>query len=290
MGHTTFINFRKPIVMIKTFYYYVMMILFPMKLGLFHTWGYTYDEKTESMDKMFWKGALIALIFISLIILAPFPIKFGLIWFVLYLSMFLNFITAQQFVVDRYLFIPSLGFNLIFAYLLKDFPHVYYVLVGLYMMRSFIHIRTFDHEIAFYQSNISNFPDSEVAWGNLGVAFSHIGWHGTAFDAWRKSASLNEFYSVPHYNLYNILKVSGDLNGAMGELKKCLNSKVVQYNDDWQKEYDGLKFMLEFVNKVNYFIKEAHYESRRNVGLSYQIQDGRKDRNGSQYVQGVPSS
>ena len=38
MQKSTFITFRKPIVMIKTFWYYIKLIVWPKRLGLFHTW------------------------------------------------------------------------------------------------------------------------------------------------------------------------------------------------------------------------------------------------------------
>jgi len=53
MERSTFISIRKPIVMMKTFWYYLKLMLIPSNLGLYHTFGYHYEEKIEKIDSMF---------------------------------------------------------------------------------------------------------------------------------------------------------------------------------------------------------------------------------------------
>ena len=270
VGRCTYFTIKKPIIMIKTLYYYVRMMFYPFKLGLFHEWGYKYDDKLERPDGMFWKGLLTLLAIVLSIIYAPYEIKFGLIWFLAYSVLFMNAITAQQFVVDRYMFIPSLGFSIIFSYYLQNFMPAYWILAGAYMMRTICHLWTFDNETSFYRSNALNFPKSEIAWGNLGVAYAQAGWQGSAFDSWHMSAKINPHHCLPHYNLYNSYKVSGMYDAALDELKKCLNAETVHFEKDWKKEYDNFKLWVDlqipfndYIKRINNRIQEARYESGR---------------------------
>lgn len=243
MGGSTVLNIRKPIVMVKTLWYYFCLTIFPKRLGLFHKWGYHYEPKIERFDWMFFKGALLLVFLLVGIFQFPAPVSFGIIWWITYLLVFSNFITAMQFVVDRYAFISSIGFCLILAYLTNPYPAVFGTILGIYMMRTWVHLPTFNDLPSFYESNVFNFPDSEVALGNLGVTLMGIGNPGSAVDKWNKAAQINPHYDVPHYNLYSIFKTNGMLDVAEQHLEKCLNSKVVHFREHWEKELKQLRYL-----------------------------------------------
>ena len=272
LGQSTFFYVRKLIVMIKTLWYYVVMIPLPKRLGLFHTWGYFYDEPMERTDKMFWKGFLSLIAIIAGIILCPFPIKFGLIWIMVYLLIFSNFITAQQFVADRYAFIPCLGWCVILAYLLQSQPILFTFLLGFYAMRTIMHIPTFRNDTMFYQSNIWNFPDSEVALGNLGVTYMHSGLTGMAIDTWILATRVNPKYDVPWYNLYSAFRANGVFSQAKAYLDECLKSKVIHFPDLWGQELKQVEYailvnspLVEHIKQIDVRIKEVDYDSYRSV-------------------------
>lgn len=253
MGRSTKFTFRRPIVMVKCFYYYCRLIIFPKRLGLFHTWGYHFDEKLQRFDGMFWKGVGCIVLSVVGFYFGSFPIKLGIVWFVAYLCLFLNVITAQQFVVDRYCFLSSVGFALVVASLLHSYPVIFALLLGLYMMRTLIHLPTFLNIKDFYKSNIFNFPDSEVAYGNLGVCYVNEGKHGSAIDIWNEAIVINPFYDVPNYNLYSIFKGAGQWDVAFKHLEKCLNAKTVHFPKQWMDEMEQMKksIQLPIANQLN---------------------------------------
>lgn len=251
MGKSTTFNWRKPIVIVKTMYYYFAMLVFPKRLGLFHKWGYHYDEKIERIDFMFFKGVFVLLALFYAIYAGPFAVKFGAIWLLAYLILFSNVITAQQFVVDRYAFISSLGFCIITAYYLSPYPALFWSLCGVYIMRIWCHLPSFNDQVSFYESNVRNFPDSEVAYGNLGVVYSQNGKPGTSADLWQKALSLNEFYDVPSYNLFSLYRQNGLFNEARGMLLKCLNAKTVHFKERWESELKELDKHIELKKRVD---------------------------------------
>ena len=236
MGHSTFLNWKKPIVMLKTFAYYLYLIPFPKRLGLFHAWGYHYDQKTERIDWRVWCGLLGVSAFVYAAITFEGPVRFAIIWWVVYLAIFTNFITAMQFVADRYAYISALGWCIFLATIFRDYPIVIGIIGGLYLMRTWVHIPSFRDEETFYRSNTQNFPTSEVALGNLGVTLMNQGTPGSAVDTWNKAIKLNPHYDVPHYNMYSIMRNNGQLKIAYDHLTKCLNAKTVHFPDIWNKE------------------------------------------------------
>ena len=269
---STHINIRKPIVMLKTLWYYAKMIPVPRHLGLFHEWGYFYDDPMDKTDPMFWKGLTSFVLIILSIIFLPFPIKFGLIWLMLYLSIFSNFMTAQQFVADRYVFIPSIGWCIILAYLLQGYPLVFSFLLGFYAMRTVMHIPTFLNDTSFYQSNVFNFPKSEVALGNLGVTYKHRGFDGMAIDTWILATQINPKYDVPWYNLHSAFLQHGALTQARAYMDECLKSKVIHFPDLWNREMkqmdQSILLSQPLVNQtkiIDQRMKEASYDRYRSL-------------------------
>ena len=240
MGATTMWNWRKPIVMFKTIWYYQQMIWLPLKMGLYHVWGYFYEAPIERVSGMFWMGVLTVIGSVAGFMYGGFAIQLGIIWFYAYFAIFSNFITAQQFVADRYVSIPSLGVCVILSALLYGSP-LFWVLVGLYIMRTFMHLPTYRNELDFYWSNFNNFRKSEVSLGNLGVAYINQGMHGAAVDTWLLATKINPYYDVPWYNLYSVFKGNGRLKEAHGFLKNCLNSKIVHFEKRWKEEFVALE-------------------------------------------------
>lgn len=245
MGKSTKLYWRKLIIMVKTFGYYVRLVLFPKRLGLFHIYGYHQDEPLDYADKHFWFGAACLIAYALITIMAPAPVRFGLIWAILYYSIFSNFITANQFVSERYIHTPIFGLALAAAYYLQAYPILLAFILGIYIMRIWVHLPTFANEVRYYESNCFNFPQSEVAMGNLGVAYLNHGMHYKAFDTWHEGTRQNPLYDVPFYNLYSICKQNGDIVSAKKFLLMCLNAKTVHFPDQWTKEMKELDNLIQ---------------------------------------------
>ena len=233
-------NIRKPIIMLKTLWYYICLITIPKSLGLYHEWGYHYGRKDEFPTFMFWAGLLSVIGLGAGFYYGNDLIRLCVVWFLAYFLVFSNFFTANQFVVERYAFIPSFAFCVLFGWLVYPYKPLFWFLIGLYAMRSIMHVWTFKTHINFYQSNALNFPHSEVAMGNLGCAYQNRGMSGSAYDAWVEATKINPFYDVPWYNMASIVKGLGDLEKAREYLGKCLNAEVVHFKDTWAKEMQEL--------------------------------------------------
>lgn len=265
MGESTFINPRKIIVALKTLWYYLKLVVWPNKMGLYHKWGFHYGPDLEREDRLFACGLLSLIGLVAWFVCTPiFPIKLGLLWFGAFIFIFLNWVTIQQFVTERYLFIPSLGICVIAAYYTQNQPLLYGLIFGALICRTWLHLPTYDNEMRFYQSNVWNFPDSEVAYGNLGVTQMRSGMNGSSMDSWGMSTQINPDYDVPWYNMFSTFRSQammslqhGDYDNCITQLRaglpylqRTLSAKVCHFPEAWKKEQEELMAMINNPKKM----------------------------------------
>jgi len=256
LSNCTYLKWQKIIVVFKTLGYYTMLCVFPKRMGLYHTYNYHYNEKTEKEDKTFWLGLVVLTSLVAGFIYGPFVMRLAVIWYVAYMFVFLNWITIHQFVSERYCYIPIIGVCLMIAYGCSLLPvavgiPLFWLIAGLYLMRTWAHIPTFFDEVSFYQSNIWNFPESEVAFGNLGVTYVNCNLIGSAIDVWLIATKINPDYDVAWYNLVSVFRQRGDLGKAHEFLKKSVESKTCHFKAAWGKELADLEHELAFLNEFN---------------------------------------
>ena len=280
MGHTIRPKFRKIVVALKTLLYYLKMTLWPDKLGLYHKWGTVYDENIEREDKMM-LGGLVALIgLVTWAVLGGPIVLLGIFWFFAFICIFLNWITIQQFVTERYLMIPAIGLYLVVAYYLQDHLSIFYVICGLLLMRTWMHLPTYDNELRFYQSNTWNFQDSEIAHNNLGCTWVRLGWVQSGIDTWTIAQRINPEYDVTFYNVASHFMTNGRVTMnhgnyaqaieffkvALEKLNAAINVPRCHFKEAWTKERD------EIANYIQNPLSMVQAEKQRNEQLKTEFQ------------------
>lgn len=260
MGKLTQFTPRRVVLAMKTLMYYFELICWPNKLGLYHEWGNHPSADHGRVDKRFFMSLIAVLGLVVIFFLSPNQaVRLGILWFFSFIFIFLNWITIQQFVTERYLWIPSVGFYLIVASTLQDYQHLLYLIGGILLCRTWLHLPTYDDELRFYLSNTWNFQNSEIAYANLGCTWIRLGAVGSALDSWHASSKANPDYDVPYANIYFNHRASammsaehGNYMDAIEKLKlgfhyidACCKCTVRHFKDDWQKEYNLVKAWIE---------------------------------------------
>ncbi len=251
MGESTQLSPKRLIIAFKTLYYYTRLCLFPKRMGLYHVYGYHYTPELVKIDKLFFKGLGVATVLLLGLVFGNPVIQFGILWYLAYIFIFLNWITIHQFLSERYCYIANVGLCIVLAYILLPFPIVFAFIVGLYLMRTWTHLPTYEDEVPFYQSNVWNFPNSEVAFANLGVTYMKRGLVNSAMDMWLIALKINPQYDVSHYNISSTLKTRGQLTDAHKHLKSAVESPECHFKDLWAKELTQLEHEMQYVEKVN---------------------------------------
>lgn len=299
MENSTVFHPRKFIVAMKTLCYYIFHAIAPIRMGLYHTWGFHYEKSIERTDKMFWIGfsffcLLLCVFFKSDCI----SIKLGILWFLIFSTGFWNWITAQQFVTERYIMVANLGLGLVIATLTLNYPWIYFLILGLYLCRTWAHLPAYDNELRFYQSNAWNFPKSEVAMGNLGVTYARMGLEDMAKDTWRIGTQINPDYDVPWINIFYQFRTKAALLINNGEyilglqkfkeglpyLEKAMSCKVCHFPEQWKKEHSDLLNMLSNPALI------LQDELARLLKLKEDLRNRLSRTNNPQEIQGISSS
>jgi hypothetical protein len=251
LAQSTSLKLSKIIVAIKSLAYYTRLCVFPKRMGLYHTFNYHYSESTEKEDKWFWFGFLLLLLFGVGFWFGGYAVRFAILWYFAYVFIFLNWITIHQFVSERYVYIPVIGICLLMALALQNYPIVFAFITGLYLMRTWVHLPTYQDEVLYYQSNIWNFPDSEVAFSNLGVTYLKLNLYGSAMDMWAISVKINPNYDVGYYNMSSVMRQKGDLVRAREYLLKAVSSPACHFKETWDKELIQLDHELAYIQELN---------------------------------------
>lgn len=268
---------RKLIVVMKSLACYTKFAFFPKRAGLYWQYLYHYElPYAEAEDGYFYAGIILTILLGLGITIGSPVVSFACIWYLAFIILFLNFITANQFFTERYTWIPTVGACLLVAAYAPQW--LYWILFGIALMRTWAHLPTYYNETQFYESNLWNFPTSEIASGNLGVTLMHRGLIGSANETWIMGVRMNPEYDVNWYNLASSFKTRGLVNpnyipllgtilppeiqqvvatdamkGYIMLSKYCLEmalkSRTCHFPKQWQSELDEMNKALEQLNK-----------------------------------------
>ena len=170
------ISFKKIIIVIKTFGYYSLACLLPIKNGFYNSFLTTFGASKKDTDywysfnRHFWGGifAITSMGYLWFINRHNF-IGMGIILFVTSLIPFFNFIIVQQQTTPRYAYLPLIGFQIALVGLLNQCGIVgMLVITGLFvfyidrLIRVMRHYRTTNINMIELDSQV--FPDNPRLW------------------------------------------------------------------------------------------------------------------------------
>lgn len=178
MGKQDYFSLRKIPVMVKTVAYYIHMVVFPYRLGFFRKFGEDYIKEESirkdmnSINQWFWISLAGIIAFIGIGWQFS-PI--GTMWFLVTIAPFSQFKVLGQFVAERYVYLPAIGWYLILGSALASYPILLAIVLGLYILRSHLYIPAYKNIESLYADGIKNFPDCLANYANLGERYIHTG-------------------------------------------------------------------------------------------------------------------
>lgn len=294
--------------MTKALLKYILLIIFPINLNVNHniseeilSLAYVdINEKAIISQSIFdlhilFSIAVIAVLFtIAIKSFNKYPIvSFSIGWFFIGLMPVSNIIPQGSILSEKYLYISSFSFCLLFSY---SFYHIYnivtnkvkYVKVGLILFFIFItmmySILTFSRnkdwkdELSLWSKTAEQSPKSALAHNNLGLAYQKHGRVEFAIDAYQKAIALNPKYAEAYNNLGLAYQKLEKVSLAIDAYKKAieLNQNSAFHNNlgiAYQTQ-GNLDIAIEEYKKA-LAIKE-NYASHNNLAIAYQSQ-GKKD-------------
>jgi len=139
------VKLRKIIPFVKTYLYYFVLAVVPFRLGIEHNFirGFgtneTDNKKGYRLDKFFWAGTVLFITVCGASLYCIFngwhPALWGLFWFTVNIAMWCNFVTYQQQIAERYIFLANIGMMYALANLIIAYPILITAFIVGYLVR-----------------------------------------------------------------------------------------------------------------------------------------------------------
>jgi len=176
--------FLTMLTMLKVYVYYIYLLIVPINLTLYHD----IPAATSLFD---FKVIISALILVTIFF---FTIRFNknrilffsVFWFFITLIPFSNILPLQNFMAERYLYVPSIAFSLLLSYLLitifkkKNIARygvvVFIVLLlGFYVFSTINRNNEFRDNLTLWSKTVATNPGNSRAHDNLGFTYERSG-------------------------------------------------------------------------------------------------------------------
>lgn len=183
--------------------------------------------------------AIIALLLIiGIIYLKKQPlIPFCIFWFFIALSPIANIIPQSSILTEKYLYISSFAFSLIFSFMIYSiynltYKHTKKIAITLFIIVlisfSILTISRnsdWNNSLTLWSKTVSQSPESVVAHNNLGKAFHEQGKLDLAIQQYKKTLTLNPNRTEAYNNLGIAYYEQGNLDLAIQQYKKAITIK-----------------------------------------------------------------
>jgi len=158
----------RPVFCIKAIAHYLFLACFPYKLCFFHFFGFKFSQSPQyrkvwlSLNGHFWASCALIISFLG------FGFVLGKLfwagWFLVLIAAFSQYKILGQYFAERYMYPAMVGFCAVLSTIPGDF---YWVVVGLYIMRTFMFIPVFSSNRELYKNGTVMDPDDSSSFCNL---------------------------------------------------------------------------------------------------------------------------
>ncbi|MFH1054518.1 MAG: tetratricopeptide repeat protein [Candidatus Altiarchaeota archaeon] len=232
--------------MSKAFVKYVSLTLFPVGLSLEHTlpggisshidsnlMGVVFAQTILDSDVLFSMAVILTLVVIMVKCLRRYPIvSFCIGWFIIGLSPVSNIIPQPVVMAERYLYLPSFGFCLLFSWVVyqgfrKDkwlalvFVFVVLAYAGLTISRNY----EWRDQMTLWSKTAERSPGSALPHLDLGIEYARHGMADAATEEFKKTLDINPDIAEAHNNLGIIYTKQGRVDLAVNEFKTAIKIK-----------------------------------------------------------------
>lgn len=237
---------RKLVIMFKTLGYYFTNAIFALRLGFYHKYMFLHGVNAEAnkesykVDKYFFIGIL-------LVVYALATWNIYLLWFIITLGMWCNFISFNQTIANRYLYLPNVGLAMFLATTLIDFPILWVILLTYYITKLIPFITFYKNEYWSIEYSVMEQPDFFYPWQNRGVhCFQNGNYHGSLAN-FMEALKLRPNDWKLTYNICQVYMLLGN----MGASKKFYEDATKCTIDGREEAIAGLmKRLKEWIDSV----------------------------------------
>jgi len=293
--------------MAKAFLKYVSLVIFPINLSVNHTIpkgilslvyldlneGTILAQSIFDLDILFSIAVIIILLIIALKNFRKCPlVSFCIGWFFIGLSPVSNIIPQGSLLCEKYLYISSFAFCLLFSFIFYylynlakknkiNFIRIVLTLFFIFMIVSYVILtysrnRDFKDSLTLWSKTVKQAPNSVIAHDNLGMAYFKEGEFNLAIEEFKTALTIKPDHYKAHSNLGSTYYEKGEIELAIKEFKMALAIKP-----NYAKAYNNLGAVYHKKGEIELAIKEFkkalainpdYVNARFNLGNIYYLQ------------------
>ena len=272
-GNSVFVNF---IMMTKVLGYYVKLLFIPAPLNADYIVPLTFSPADAAFII-----SIILLIITAILLVKKCRLSsiwtFSTIWFFVTLLPVLNIIPINNIMAERYLYIPGIGFTMLFGSILTHRISKYRIYKSfrlapiavvclLFTWCTVCRNRIWLNEFTFSTETIRRSPASFRVYNDLGYFYYHNGLNDAAIQAFKDSIRVRHNQPKAHCNLGAAYALKGLNDAAIEELKVAINlrNQYPEAHNNLGILYKRKGMLNEAINeyiealKVNPYYADAH--------------------------------
>ena len=272
-GSSVFVNF---IMMTKVLGYYVKLLFIPAPLNADYIVPLTFSPADAAFII-----SIILLIITAILLVKKCRLSsiwtFSTIWFFVTLLPVLNIIPINNIMAERYLYIPGIGFTMLFGSILTHRISKYRIYKSfrlapiavvclLFTWCTVSRNRIWLNEFTFSTETIRRSPASFRVYNDLGYFYYHNGLNDAAIQAFKDSIRVRHNQPKAHCNLGAAYALKGLNDAAIEELKVAINlrNQYPEAHNNLGILYKRKGMLNEAINeyiealKVNPYYADAH--------------------------------
>ncbi len=290
------------LVTIKAWAKYIFIMFFPITLTHDHviskgiySFGFDdFDELAVLSQSLFEPQVLFSLLVLGYIMYLAYKyyntdrlITFCIGWFFLSLLVSSNIIPCGVLFAERYLFIGSLGFCLLFGYLLGKLLRsklkilsslgylIILVVVLFFIIRIFLRVEDMKSDVTVYESAIRANPYSALMRKELGIVATEAGDYDKAIKSFKQAIALRPNYPLAYFAMAEAYLQKGDIENSKYALEEAIRLDPeyaeAYYNLAGLYAHEGNRMKAELLlNKALYYYRKQGRENEAAIyGLAF---------------------
>jgi hypothetical protein len=253
MNHEMFdedkaIHPRKLILGVKTFSFYMVHALIPIKNTFYHSYMQSLSgcgkEKGYSLkDRFFWIGLVLIACIVWRFIAVPWDmVNFGLLWWCVCIAPFCNIVRMQQEIAERYAYLPNVGLMFALASMTAGNPYLMAGIIVMYATKMWFWMDAYQDDYYLVETSCINSPDAWFGWHVRGMRRWDQQSYQEAVIIWTMARLISPKEFKINFNLATALKMSGHHKEAdqflviAGEnIPKGQEAQVNELITNWKK-------------------------------------------------------
>lgn len=214
------INIDKFVIAIKTLAFYTIHAIIPFKTTFYHSYmqslaGSGYKKAISLKDPLLYAGLIMIGAIGYKFIFTPWDmVSFGLLWWLVCLAPFLNFLRMQQEIAQRYCYLPNVGLMVVLAYALIDYPIAQAVFITMYATKMWFWMNAYKDDYYLIEHSCFASPNAWFAWHMRAMKRWDTQSHQEALIMWVMAKNISPFEFKILFNIATTLKLSRHIKEA----------------------------------------------------------------------------